>query len=140
MVLFCLDPNPNLNLAEHFIDAKGLHIDPLFKYRQPDNEADRMNCLYNALVKDLSLEAMHITPIVPPGNTEHFCRFSGGGDILISKKTEIMVISNCVILILHSSEMMIHCILPNHLLKRTLSVSQVLRWRGKKWKQRAMKV
>ena len=37
------------------------------------------------------------TRIMTPGNIKHFCRFSGGGDILISKKTEkteSMVISN----------------------------------------------
>ena len=91
---FSLDSNPDLNLEEYFVDAKGLHIRPLFKYRLPEKEADRINCLYNALVKDLSLKTMNITQIVPPGNTEHFCRFSGGGDILISKKTELMVISS----------------------------------------------
>ena len=29
-----------------------------------------------------------------PGNTECFCRFSGGGDIFINLKAESMVISN----------------------------------------------
>ena len=131
---FSLDPDPDLDLAEHFIDSKSLHIDPLFKYREPDNEADR---LFVALVKDLSLKTMHITQIVPPGNTEHFCRFSGGGDILISKKTELMVISS--LRDSHSSQQQDDdSLYPSQ--PSPKEDTQVLWWRGKKWKQRAMKV
>jgi len=51
-----------------------------------------MNCLYNALL--LYLKTYSVEQIDKPGNTECFCRFSGGGGIFISTKTESMVISN----------------------------------------------
>ncbi|XP_065882459.1 uncharacterized protein [Dysidea avara] len=91
---FCLDPDPALNLTEHFIDPKSLNLKPLFAFPEPKHEAERMKCLYNALVKNLSLTRVDIAQVMPPGNTDHFCQFSGGGDIHITIKKESLVISD----------------------------------------------
>lgn len=66
-----------------------------------------------------------------PGNIKRFCRFSGGGDILISKKTESMVISN--LHDSHSSQQQddnsLYPSQPSP--KEDTTVSQVLKWREK---------
>ena len=89
---FCLNANPNLDLKKHFIEEKTLHLKPLFVFPDAKNEAVRMNKLYDALL--LYSTKYSVEKIDKPGNTECFCRFTGGGDIFISMETESLVISN----------------------------------------------
>ena len=92
MVFFCLNANPNLNLKKHFVEEKTLHLKPLFVFPEAKNETVRMKKLHEALV--LYCTMYSVEWIDKPGNTECFCRFTGGGDIFISMETESLVISN----------------------------------------------
>lgn len=91
---FCLDSDQSLDLKNYFPYPDMLFLKPCFIYPFASSETDRMDILYLALAKHLSSDkSVVVSNIKNPGNTDHFCRFSGGGDIFISKKTVSMVIS-----------------------------------------------
>ena len=69
-----------------------MHLKPLFVFPDAKNEAVRMHKLYDTLL--LYSTKYSVEKIDKPGNTECFCRFTGGGDIFISMETESLVISN----------------------------------------------
>ena len=58
----------------------------------PHDEADCMDVLHEALIKYLSDKNAQVRHIKNPGNIEHLCQFSGGGDLFINKKASSMVI------------------------------------------------
>ena len=59
-----------------------LHL--YYVYRRPDTEIDHVECLYSTIYNhyQLNTDEIKATKIVgTAGNKDHFCQFSGGGDI-----------------------------------------------------------
>jgi len=92
MVFFCLDSDPKLDLKKHFLNPDTLHLDPLFVYPVLIDEADHMDVFRDALVLHLPDKDVRVHQINNPGNTDHYCQFSGGGDLFITKKASSIVI------------------------------------------------
>lgn len=90
---FSLIEDPHFDLKKHFVDGtlitRGDYILP-----EPDSEEQRMETLlrtilsYYELGKESSEFKVNQFP-TDKGNQEHYCEYSGGGDIFVTKKKEV---------------------------------------------------
>jgi len=83
---FCLDPDLKLDLKKHFIDPESPSIDTWFCYPHVADEAHRMDALFNAYLYYLQGKKADVYQIKNPGSTNYYCQFSGGGDLLVTKR------------------------------------------------------
>ena len=83
--LFCLDHSPDYDLRNDFVD--GLNLKPGHSFPEAKNEDQHMMTLFKALLFYFRDHDADVQKIENPGNTDHYCEFSGGGDLFIKKKS-----------------------------------------------------
>ena len=71
---------------------QGLNLKPDYSFPKAKDEAHRDDVFYKALIYHLQDKAAHVEKIGNPGNTEHLCQFSGGGDLFVYKEKLSMVV------------------------------------------------
>ena len=89
---FCLDDDPQYKLKNDFV--QDLYLKPDYTFPKAKYESHHMDIFYKALIFHLQGKAVHVEKIGNPGNTEHLCQFSGGGDLFVCKKKLSMVVIN----------------------------------------------
>jgi len=80
---FSLNDNKKDDLQNYFIDLENLMLKKDFCYPQPDKENDQMSCLLQSIIKQYGDKNAKVEKVNATDITQHYCQFSGGGDICI---------------------------------------------------------
>ena len=81
---FTLEDKLNVNI---FTDEDKQGLDLLYIFPKPDNEMVRMNVLQQSLMKQLGND-YNVFFFDATKKTRHYCQFSGGGDLYITKRVQ----------------------------------------------------
>ena len=92
---YSLKENINYDLKKDFESAENGHLKTGYTYCRPDAEDDRMEALHMTIRDYFNLKEhpdIKVRRINNPGITDHYCQFTGGGDLYLEKLTESLVI------------------------------------------------
>ena len=84
---FTLNSDANDDLTKYFENEKGKVLKQNFCFPQPESEARRIDCLLSTINSKYKLPNS-----LPKQQTDGYCQFSGGGDILIFSEVETLVV------------------------------------------------
>ena len=87
---FSLQDDINYDLTKEFATPSTGQLHRHYIYHRPDTENDCVETMRDHF--KLTQNEIRVTKIVNPGNTDHYCQFSGGGNIYIEKLKESLVI------------------------------------------------
>ena len=91
---FSLNPDTSDNLEKYFVDKKRTLLKPVFRFPQPYSEDHRIECLLTTIKRKYQLpnSLANAEKVVPQLETDGYCQFSGGGDILVHSGLETLVV------------------------------------------------
>ena len=92
---YSLNCHINHDLKKEFESPEKRQLKPRYTYRRPSTENERVEALHCTIHGYFNLKDnldIDLRRIVTPGITDHYCQFTGGGDIYLEKLTESLVI------------------------------------------------
>lgn len=91
---FSLNPDASDNLEKYFVDKKRLLLNPVILFPIPNNEDHRIQCLLTTIKRKYQLPntLADAEKVVPQLETDGYCQFSGGGDIVVHSGLQTLVV------------------------------------------------